>query len=206
MHIFEWMNNTEVTHAYGLVVCGGNSSRMGTDKSMLSYYGKPQRYHVYEMLQPICEQVFISCNKEQAASIEAGYNFLQDDPAYQNIGPIAALLTAFDKFSGKNILFIGCDYPFLTPADLQDFAAVCKKENPAAFFNKQEELYEPLLAWYPYNTFDALKKNYADKQFSLQHFLKNNSALKYFPKHVSSIKSIDNPEAFNDAYNLIKGK
>jgi len=36
--------------------------------------------------------------------------------------------------------------------------------------NEHENMHEPLLAWYPYNLFDALKKKYANQQFSLQHF------------------------------------
>src|SRR4051812_45814849 len=73
----------------GLVACGGSSSRMGTDKSMLIYNTKPQRYHVYEMLQPFCEKVFISCKKEQSATVADGYDILTDDPVYNNIGPMA---------------------------------------------------------------------------------------------------------------------
>ena len=51
-------------------MCGGKSSRMGTDKSRIIYHEKEQQYHVYEMLQLICEDVFISCNKEQQAFID----------------------------------------------------------------------------------------------------------------------------------------
>lgn len=197
------MSNTPIISAYGLAVCGGSSSRMGTDKSMLNYYGKPQRYYVYEMLQQFCEKVFISCNNEQANSIEAGYNFLTDHDAYQNTGPIAALLNAFDQFPGKDILFIGCDYPFLTPTDLQHFSANCKSGHPAAFYNEQEDLYEPLLAWYPNFLATALKTMYENKQYALQQFLIRNNAVKYRPQQLKSIQSVDSPEAYKEAYKII---
>ena len=55
---------------YGLIMCGGKSSRMGTDKSRIVYQQKEQQYHVYQMLQTFCEKVFISCNAEQGKTIE----------------------------------------------------------------------------------------------------------------------------------------
>jgi molybdopterin-guanine dinucleotide biosynthesis protein A len=190
---------------YGLVLCGGNSSRMGTDKSMLSYYEKPQRFHVYEMLQPFCQKVFISCSQTQVNSIEDGYTILTDDPAFQNIGPMAALLTAFTQFPGKNILFIGCDYPFLTAADLSDFLSSSKTaKRSAAFYNQQEAIYEPLLARYSYQAFDALKKMYKANQYSLQLFLSEGQALKYYPAHKNSFTSIDTWEDYIKAVNQLK--
>ena len=88
---------------YGLVICGGKSSRMGMDKSMLNYHGKPQCYHMYEMLSLVCEKVFISCNEEQANKIIDGYQALIDLPCYSNTGPIAGLLTAFPP--GRRLRF-----------------------------------------------------------------------------------------------------
>ncbi len=202
MKSMEQIKNTGFPNTHALVMCGGLSKRMGNDKSMLQYYDKPQRYHVYDMLLPLCDKVFISCNKQQAKSIEAEYNFIQDDEAFADIGPMAALLTAFTQYPDKNILFIGCDYPFLCIVELQTFLNQCK-DLPAAFYNKAAEVYEPMLAWYPSICFDKLKTMFDGKQFSLQHFLKHNNAIKYLPFDISSIKSIDSSEAFAKAYNLI---
>jgi len=183
---------------YGLVVCGGQSSRMGTDKSMLQYYDKPQRYHVYDMLLPFCEKVFISCNAAQAKSITEDYNFIKDDPLYSDIGPMVALLTAFTQCPGKNLLLIGCDYPFLTAGELELFSTHCK-DTPVAFYNEADDVYEPMLAWYPYSYFDKLKIMFTEKQFSLQYFLKDSNATKYLPVNTDTIKSIDTNEDLLEA-------
>jgi molybdenum cofactor guanylyltransferase len=196
------IKNIRFQNTYGLVMCGGNSNRMGTDKSMLQYYGKPQRYHVYNMLLPFCEKVFISCNKEQATSIDAGYNFIEDAPSYKDIGPMAALLSAFTLHPQKNLLLIGCDYPFLKTAELEQFSLQCK-DIPASFYNKEAVIYESMLAWYPYTCFDELKRMFEAKQLSLQQLLRKYDAIKYVPTDTNSIKSVDTTEAFNETCKLI---
>ena len=193
-----------LSETYGLVVCGGKSSRMGIDKSILKYYEKQQRYHMYNRLMPLCKRVFISCNEEQEGNIEKGYQFIKDGEGFGDVGPIKALLTAFTKYPEKNLLFIGCDYPFLTLKELQLFSFVCKKE-PAAFYNNSDNMYEPMLAWYPYTCFDELKRMHKAKEFSLQHFLKINHAVKHLPANNNCIQSIDTPEGFKAAYKLLNG-
>jgi molybdopterin-guanine dinucleotide biosynthesis protein A len=190
-------------HTYGLVVCGGNSSRMGRDKSLLRYHDKPQRYHVYDMLLPFCEKVFISCNAEQANAMARGYPFIQDLPQYNNTGPMAALLTAAEQFPKTNFLFIGCDYPFLTNEDLVHFFSFYKEEKPLSFYNADENMYEPLLAYYPHSSFSELKKRYEAKQYSLQHFLQESKADKFYPVNKKTMSSIDTEEAFIKAFNSI---
>lgn len=192
--------NLIIPDTYGLVLIGGNSSRMGTDKSMIQYHKKPQRYHVYENLVPFCEKVFISCNKDQAGSISAGYSFITDNDLYKAIGPMAVLLTAFTKFPEKNMLLIGCDYPFLTANDLQQLSVNCNTERPAGFYNKGENIYEPLLAWYPYTAFGTLKEMFHSNKYSLQYFLKEADAIKLFPEIKKSIISINTLEDFKTAF------
>ena len=191
-------------NTYGLVVCGGASSRMGCDKSMLTYYEKPQRYRLYKMLQPDCEAVLISCNETQASTMQGGYNKIADNPAYINIGPMAALFTAFTAYPEKNILLIGCDYPFLTDSDLRDFINYCSTKNDATAFCNKEDIYEPLIAWYPYHLFDSLKNCIDKKEYSLQHFLKDQNAIKYYPEHKKCMTSIDTHEQYIKALEDIK--
>lgn len=187
---------------YALVLCGGKSSRMGTDKSMLQYYDKPQRYHVYDLLLPRCEKVFISCDEEQLQNIEAGYNTIPDDNTFSKMGPMGALLTGFTAFPKKNILLIGCDYPFLKADELDMFATICNNI-PASFYNEEAAIYESMLAWYPYSSFDELKRMFEAQQLSLQRLLRKYNALKYFPADTNSIKSIDTMEAYTQAFNQI---
>jgi molybdopterin-guanine dinucleotide biosynthesis protein A len=191
---------------YGLVVCGGNSTRMGVDKSMLVYYKKPQRYYLYEMLKNLCDRVFISCNASQANGVSKDYETLVDLPCYENVGPMAALLTAFMQYPQGDLLVTGCDYPFISGKDVKEFLTSVKEKKIAAFYNNEQKLYEPLLAWYSADTANLLMQLFEDKQYSLQYFLKINNAGKYFPADKKIIRSIDTPVAFESAKAVLKNK
>lgn len=197
------MKGSVNSNTIGLAVCGGKSSRMGVDKSTLEYFGKPQCYHVYDSLLPFCEKAFISCNRLQSDTIKPGYTFITDLPQYEYIGPMAAVLSAFTEFPDKNVLLVGCDYPFLTIDELQQFSTYCKNGNPVGFYNAVAELYEPLLAFYPYHSFTGLKKMFDEKKYALQHYLKKSDAAKYLPLNKKSMQSIDTEADFIKAFNSI---
>jgi len=188
------------TGIYGLVVCGGQSARMGTDKSLLDYYGKPQRYYLYELLQPFCEQVFLSCNGQQAAGIPDNYNTIVDAPAYKEIGPMAALLSAFDQHPDKTFIVLACDYPFFTIHEIKQLLDTAKSDIIcAAFCHEESSIYEPLLAVYQPAAGSMLKACFHEQQHSLQRFLKEMQAQKLFPATEKNIQSIDTPEAYRIA-------
>jgi molybdopterin-guanine dinucleotide biosynthesis protein A len=193
---------------YGLVVCGGLSTRMGSDKGFLTYHEKPQCYHLVDMLtegqDPVCYRALISCNSKQTALISKNYNVLTDLPEYQNTGPLASLLTAFTKHPDTNFLVIGCDYPFIGKDDLMDFLKSIQENSFAAAFYNDEDKYEPLLAWYSQSAGTLLKTFYENGGKSLQHFLKQNSAKKYQPDNQNVMTSIDTPEAFVSAKIALK--
>ena len=54
----------------GLVLAGGRSTRMGVSKARINWYGKEQQYYLADLLNSCCEEVFISCCKEQVAAID----------------------------------------------------------------------------------------------------------------------------------------
>jgi molybdopterin-guanine dinucleotide biosynthesis protein A len=196
-----------MTELYGLIVCGGDSSRMGADKGLLQYYDLPQRYHLYHMLQPYCTKVFISCNSLQAQSIEAGYEYLVDATPYENIGPMAALLTAWDVYPKVSLLVIGCDYPFLQSADIKQLIAARSAEAQAvSFYNTAASMYQPLLAIYEQPLSEKVVHQFCRGKNSLRHTLLEAHATRVIPQDESILNSVDTIKEYEDAKSLLKRK
>ncbi|MFZ1528789.1 MAG: molybdenum cofactor guanylyltransferase [Ferruginibacter sp.] len=178
----------------GLVVCGGKSERMGSDKSLLAYHGLPQRQFVYDFLGEICTDVHISCNREQLAGMKPGYSFICDDKRYEAIGPMAALLTAIDKFPDNSFLLIGCDYPLFCKDDAKKLLGATGNM-AAAYYHAETKLYEPLLAIYHPPVFKMVKREFDRGRFSLQKILQAAGAQKILADDSSVITSVDDVDA-----------
>jgi molybdopterin-guanine dinucleotide biosynthesis protein A len=178
---------------------------MGKDKSLFDYHGKPQRYYLYEMLETLCEKVFISCNKEQAPSIPAEYNTLVDDPEFEGIGPMAALLTAFKKHPKADFLVIGCDYPFINRHHLKKLIISGLGPIPAiSYYDKLNDKYEPMIALYHNDIKNTLKTHFKSNQHSLNAILKEVDAYTINAKSPEIIRSINTIKEYKEVSELFK--
>lgn len=176
----------------GLVFCGGASSRMGEDKMWLEYHGKPQVYHLYEQLDDICDDVFISCNQQQFDKIYNNYKCIIDNDTYGDIGPMKGLLTAIEMFPNTSFLIIGCDYPFLKFEDIELlYKSLLLSKKTVAYHNNTDNIIEPLLCGYHYFILHKLNNEYRSNNHSLCHFLTLNNVTKLLPSTTEILKSID---------------
>lgn len=176
------------------------------DKSKIIYHGQQQRYYLYNMLSQFCNEVFISCNTEQAEFISTDYKFIVDEKAYADVGPAVALLSAVSHFPERNWIVIGCDYPFISTKILEDFISTLKEKTiAAAFYNPPKKVYEPLLGYYSAGIIPQMINILEGEDYSLQHFLKIVNA----NKHVTDkeeIKNINTPDEMRAAKIILKSR
>lgn len=110
----------------GLVLAGGESTRMGSDKGLMSYHGLPQREHLWYLLQSLTENTFISCRPGQIA--DSKFPLLED--TWSDLGPFGAVLSAFQRFPGHAWLVVACDFPIL---DMDALQQLMDARNPSAY-------------------------------------------------------------------------
>lgn len=133
---------------YGLVLAGGESRRMGADKALLMNAGESQLARAVRLLGARTERVFVSTRAEQAAEPERA-RFSQIVDRYEDIGPIAGVLSAMDEHPVADWLVVACDLPNLSDTTLAALIDACDDESPfVAFRSVHNDLPEPLCAIY----------------------------------------------------------
>jgi molybdopterin-guanine dinucleotide biosynthesis protein A len=134
---------------YGLVLAGGKSTRMGTDKAAIIWHTKEQHYYVADMLLPFCADVYISCRPEQQSDIDPAYKTIPD--SVNGSGPIIAIMSAFKVHPHAAWLIVACDLPLLDKATI-DYLIQNRDTNKIAttFRSPFDSLPEPLITiWEP---------------------------------------------------------
>src|SRR5690606_38941312 len=106
-----------ISRIYGLVLAGGKSSRMGSDKGLLRYHGTDQREHLYQLLSGFCEKVFLSVRGDQEEQAPKGLGTVIDLGLYR--GPFNGILSAHARYPEVAWLVLACDLPLIDGASLQ---------------------------------------------------------------------------------------
>lgn len=133
----------------GLVLAGGQSKRMGTDKGSMQWHGKEQRYYMADLLEEFCDQVFISCRADQVDEISSSYNTLTD--TFLDLGPYGGILSALRSDREKAWLVVACDLPLIDEETLQFLIDSRNRDTIATTFESPHDgLPEPLITvWEP---------------------------------------------------------
>jgi len=143
---------------------------MGTDKGLIEFQGKPQRQHLFDLLQTCCDDVFTSCRKEQ--QIPKELHPLVDK--YNLSGPINGILSAFTLFPEKSWLVVAIDLPNVSTTALRTLLLHRDpKKLATCFFDPKENAPEPLLTLWEPAAFPLLLENANGGNVSPRSFLAN---------------------------------
>jgi len=133
---------------YGLVLAGGRSRRMGQDKALLDHSGKSQLAYSVEVLGRCVEKVFVSTRPDQADDSERG-RYEQIVDRYDNLGPVAGILSALREYPDVDWLVVACDLPNIDEATIRHLLLESDSEQPfTAYASSYDGLPEPLCAIY----------------------------------------------------------
>ena len=179
------------TDVFGLVLAGGKSVRMGTDKGLMDYKGKPQREYLFELLSNVCERVFTSCRIEQ--NVPPSLNPIPDKFDYNS--PINGILSGMQMHPDKAWLIVAVDMPFVDLAALQCLLKSRNKSMVATcFLHEPENFPEPLLTLWEPVAYPLLVAYTSEGNVSPRLFLESNPVKIVKPPDKKVLSNINYPK------------
>jgi len=93
----------------GVILAGGKSSRMGTDKGLIDLDGKPMITHVINVLQKVASKVIIIANNPSYNQ----FNLEVYPDLFPEKGPVGGIYTALNCSKTEKNIILSCDTPFV---------------------------------------------------------------------------------------------
>ena len=147
---------------YGLVLAGGRSRRMGSDKALLERDGRSQLAHAMALLGRHVERVFVSTRADQRDEAERS-RYAQIVDRYEDLGPLAGILSAMDEYPEADWLVVACDLPNIDDDTIAHLLATRSGEQPfTAYTSSHDGLPEPLCAIWGAGS-DPIVRRFADE-------------------------------------------
>jgi molybdopterin-guanine dinucleotide biosynthesis protein A len=140
----------------GIVLAGGDSRRMGTNKAFLEVGGTPMVRRVLDALAVCCAEVILVA-KDPAAYAGLGVRVVADYEPVQ--APLAGTITGLRALATPYAFVAACDLPFLSPDVVTWMASLAPGHD--AVVPRVDGRWHPLHAVYAVQAGPALERAWA---------------------------------------------
>ncbi|HJV64342.1 MAG TPA: molybdenum cofactor guanylyltransferase [Geomonas sp.] len=149
----------------GVILAGGASRRMGSNKAVLPYGGTTLIERIYRQVSTLCAEVMVVTNTPEV------YPFLpcpKVQDIYPGMGPLAGIHAALSQSRTGYILAVACDMPWINPALVRALAS--GREGWDVVIPEGEKGMEPLHALYSTRCLPAVEKALSDHRGRIVSF------------------------------------
>ena len=182
---------------HGLLLAGGKSRRMGSDKADLVVdSGLSLRDRGLQLLAPVTEEIHLSIARDDQRSYQC--DTIRD--LQPGAGPLAGLEAAFQQAPEAAWLVTACDLPFLTDSVLQRLLEARDPERDATCFTSRfDGKPEPLCAIYEPSAAMPLARVLADQVRCARKFLSSLDRRELDLPDRSALDNCNRPEDLEEA-------
>ncbi len=158
---------TMKAQATAVIMAGGGSSRMGTDKSMLPINGKLMIARICEQLRGCFDQILISADEADKFAF-LGFEVVPDKVPEQ--GPLMGIASALEVSASELNFVVACDIPDIDIGCVRKMLAqaiesradivipTTRKRQASKTGTRDNRYYEPLFAVYRKSALGAINK------------------------------------------------
>jgi molybdopterin-guanine dinucleotide biosynthesis protein A len=158
------MNSKEIT---GIILSGGRSKRLGEEKGLAIFQGKPLVGYAIEALSPVCSRILISANNDLEKYARYGYEVITD--TIKGIGPMGGMISCLEQSTAEHNIVLSCDTPFVNGGLFMYL--LNSVESYQAAVPVHDNFPEPLCAVYAREVTGPMKEVINQKNYKLQDFL-----------------------------------
>lgn len=152
------------TKLTGIILAGGKSRRLGTNKALLELNGKKMIDYPVRLLEQCCSRIIISSNE----SLSFPYPVIPD--AIKENSPMAGIYSCLLHSLTPCNAVLSCDMPFLSK-ELILYLAARAERNKIVVPVHHDNLMEPLCAIYPTDAAASIYESMEKKQFTLHDYI-----------------------------------
>jgi molybdopterin-guanine dinucleotide biosynthesis protein A len=185
----------------GVLLAGGQSARMGTDKAFLRIGDRTLIETCVAALRRCFVRNLIIANRPDAF-VHLGLPVWQDD--LPGLGPLGGILTGLRHAEAPSIFVVACDMPFLDPGLIRLMAGAMGGFDAVAA--KVKGRFEPLHALYHRRILPAVEARIASKDYSVFRLLESlrvrsftEAELESVPGWQRSLLNVNTPEELERA-------
>lgn len=183
----------------GVVLIGGKSKRMGMPKACIEINGEKLAVRTAKLLDGCTEKVFLSGKKDQLNLVEdAPFPFIEDK--YENIGPIAGILSAFEHTSKRTALLLtATDLPYLDQSTLDILISNRNPEKAITLFKQEQSGFlEPLCAIYETSAYARILEFKEKGIFAIHKMFSEKEMETIRLPNIVSLTNLNFPEQLKD--------
>jgi len=145
----------------GIILAGGKSSRMGSDKGLIPLNGKPMIEHVINHLKKLDIPIIIISNNPEYEKF--GLPVYEDE--FKDKGPVAGIYTGLLHSKTDTNIVLSCDVPFVSTELLQYL--LDNSKNNRVTLPKLNGKIHPLVGVYKTDSLPTFKEHLKNDQRKL---------------------------------------
>ena len=151
--------------AYGFVLVGGLSRRMGRDKALLPVEGVPMALRQARKIEQVCGRAAF-VGKEPGGLAALGFPFVADGTPER--APLHGLVAALEWSPDASAVVLAADLPFVPPALLAALLSIVEESGAPAAVPTDSGRLQPLSAAWTKRALPALRSAVAAGDLSLR--------------------------------------
>ncbi len=176
-----------------IILAGGKSSRMGTDKALLKINGKTFVQNIYDNLKDNFADIIISTNNIDVRI--TGAKIISDK--IKNIGPMGGIYTCLKHSKTELNFIVSVDTPFISSELAHEI--ISKSDNYDITIIRCNNKTNPIIGIYSKQVLPILEQEINSKMYKMMKFLEktNYQIINFKNSFKKYLKNINTIEDFN---------